>query len=55
MITLRKSYYADRINYYEDLLSKNPKDKNALLELAQFYTYNNDYSLAVKLYQKLFS
>ena len=49
--TLRKSYYADRINYYEDLLSKNPKDKKALLELAKYYSYNNDYDLAVKLYK----
>ena len=49
--TFRKSYYADRINYYEDILSKNPKDKKALLELAKYYSYNNDYDLAVKLYK----
>ena len=49
--TLRKSYYTDRINYYEDRLSKNPTDRKALLELAKYYSYNNDYSLAVKLYQ----
>jgi Flp pilus assembly protein TadD len=49
--TLRKSYYADRISYYENLLSKNPKDKKALLELARYYSYNNDYDLAVKLYK----
>ena len=49
--TLRKSYYADRINYYENLLSKNPKDKKALLELAKYYSYDNDYDLAVKLYK----
>ena len=49
--TLRKSYYADKIRYYEDLLSKNPKDKKAILELAKYYTYNNDYGLASKLYK----
>lgn len=49
--SMRKSYYANRIQYYEDILSKNPKDKKALLELAKFYTYNNDYNLAVQLYK----
>jgi tetratricopeptide (TPR) repeat protein len=49
--TLRKSYYADRIKYYEDRLSKNPSDKKAFLELAKYYSYNSDYNQAVKLYK----
>ena len=49
--SLRKSFYADRIKYYEDQLSKNPSDKKALLELAKYYSYNNDYNLAIKLYK----
>lgn len=53
--TLRKSYYADRIRFYEDQLSKDPANKKALLELAKFYSYNNDYSLAVNLYNSYLS
>ena len=49
--TLRKSYYADRIRFYEEKLSKDPADKEALLELAKFYSYNNDYTLAANLYK----
>jgi Flp pilus assembly protein TadD len=49
--SLRKSYYADKIKYYEDILSKNPNDKKALLELAKFYNYNGDYSSAANLYK----
>jgi tetratricopeptide (TPR) repeat protein len=49
--TLRKSYYADRIRFYEEQLSKDPANKKALLELAKFYSYNNDYTLAVNLYK----
>jgi|WetSurMetagenome_2_1015567.scaffolds.fasta_scaffold07075_2 tetratricopeptide (TPR) repeat protein len=49
--TLRKSFYADRINYYEDQLSKDPTNKNALFELAKYYSYNNDYNLAANLYK----
>lgn len=48
--TLRKSYYADRIRYYEDKLSRNPNDKKSLLELAKFYSYNGDFNLAANLY-----
>ena len=51
--TLRKSYYADRIRFYEEQLSKDPANKEALLELAKFYSYNNDYTLAVNLYKEL--
>ena len=49
--TLRKSFYADRINFYEDQLSKDPTNKKALLELAKYYSYNNDYNLAANLYK----
>jgi Flp pilus assembly protein TadD len=49
--TLRKSYYADRIRFYEEQLSKDPTNKKALLELAKFYSYNKDYTLAVNLYK----
>ena len=49
--TLRKSYYADRINFYEDQLSKDPTNKKALLELAKYYSHNNDYDLAANLYK----
>ncbi len=49
--TLRKSYYADRIRFYEEKLSKDPANKEALLELAKFYSYNNNYTLAANLYK----
>ena len=53
--TLRKSYYADRIRFYEEKLSKDPSNKEALLELAKFYSYNQDYTLAVNLYKSYLS
>ena len=53
--SLRKSYYADRIKYYEDILSKNPEDKKALLELAKFHSYNQDYDLSLLYYRKYLS
>jgi Flp pilus assembly protein TadD len=49
--TLRKSYYTDRIRFYEEKLSKDPSNKEALLELAKFYSYNQDYTLAANLYK----
>ncbi len=53
--SLRKSYYADRIRFYEEKLSKDPANKDALLELAKFYSYNQDYTLAVNLYKSYLS
>jgi len=53
--TLRKSYYADRIRFYEEQLRKDPANKEALLELAKFYSYNNDYILAANLYNSYLS
>lgn len=52
VISLRKSYYANRINYLEDILRNNPGDKKSLLELARFYTYNGDYVPASNLYKE---
>jgi len=49
--TLRKSYYADRIRLLEEKLSKTPSNKETLLELANYYSYNNNYDLAVNLYK----
>jgi Flp pilus assembly protein TadD len=49
--TLRKSYYADRIRLLEEKLSKTPSNKETLLELANYYSYNSDYDLAVNLYK----
>ncbi len=51
VISLRKAYYADRINYYKNLLSKNFNDKKALTELAKYYSYNQDYDSAIQLYR----
>jgi len=53
--TLRKSYYVDRIRFYEDQLGKDPSNKEALLELAKFYSYNQDYTLAANLYKSYLS
>jgi tetratricopeptide (TPR) repeat protein len=53
--TLRKSYYADRIRFYEDQLSKDPSNKEALLELAKYYSYTNDYTLSANLYKNYLS
>ncbi|MFZ1517845.1 MAG: tetratricopeptide repeat protein [Ignavibacteriaceae bacterium] len=49
--TLRNSYYADRIKYFNDLLSKNPNDTKSILELAKYYSYNGDFNLAINLYK----
>lgn len=49
--TLRKSYYEDRIRFYEEQLHKDPSNKDALLELAKYYSYNQDYTLAANLYR----
>ncbi len=51
VITLRKSYYENRIKYYQDLLKKNPDNKKALLELGNYYSYNGDYDLALMIYK----
>ena len=53
--TLRKSYYADRIRFYEEQLSKDPSNKEALLELAKYYSYTNDYTLSGNLYKSYLS
>lgn len=53
--SLRKSYYANRIQYFEDLLNKNPNDKKSLLESAKFYTYSGYLILASKLYKDYLS
>lgn len=49
--TLRKLYYADRIKYYKDLLSKNSNNRKALAELGNLYSNNRDYDLAIQLYE----
>lgn len=51
VISLRKTYYNDRINYYKNLLSKDSNNKKALIELGKFYSYNKDYDLAIQLYR----
>lgn len=52
LTALRTSYYSDRIRYFEDLLIKNPENKNALLELGRFYSYQEEYDLALQYYRK---
>ncbi len=49
---LSNSYYSDKVNYYEDLLSKNPDNKTALLELAKYYSYKQEYDNSIKLYNR---
>ena len=51
VMKLKKSYYDDKIKYYQDKLSKNPGDKKTLLELGKYYTYNSDYNLALNVYK----
>jgi tetratricopeptide (TPR) repeat protein len=48
--TLKKSYYSNRIKYFEELLGKNSDNKKALLELGKFYSYNDNYDLALQIY-----
>lgn len=55
VLTLRKSYYADRISFYEEQLSKDPSNKEALLELAKYYSYTNEYTLSANLYKSYLS
>mgnify|MGYP001315030874 FL=1 len=50
--TLKKSYYADKIKYYEEQLLKDPTNKKNLLELAKFYSLNNNYLSAEDTYKK---
>lgn len=52
---LSNSFYSDKINYYEDLLSIEPKNTKAMLELAKFYSYKQEYVRAVNYYQKYLS
>lgn len=49
--TLRNSYYTAKIEYYKNLLSKNPNNKKTLLELGKYYSYNKDYESAINLYK----
>jgi tetratricopeptide (TPR) repeat protein len=53
--SLQKSYYADRIKYLETQLIKDPTNKKALLELAKFYSLNNNLSSAENIYKKYLS
>ena len=53
--TLKKAYYADRIKYLEQQLLKDPNNKKVLLELAKFYSLNNDYQSAENIYKKYLS
>lgn len=50
--SLRKSFYADRKKYFEEVLSKNPKDKKALLGLGDLHLFDKDYDLALKYYNQ---
>ncbi len=51
IMTLRKSYYADRINYYKNLLDKDSNNRKAIIELGKFYLYSKDYDLTIQLYR----
>ncbi|HCY76421.1 MAG TPA: hypothetical protein DHV28_10910 [Ignavibacteriales bacterium] len=53
--TLKKSYYAERIKFYEDQLKKDSGNKKALIELAKFYSYNQDFALSINLYKTYLS
>ncbi|MBK7629785.1 MAG: tetratricopeptide repeat protein [Ignavibacteriales bacterium] len=53
--TLKKSYYVEKIKYFEDQLIKDPTNKMALLELAKFYSLNNDYTSAENIYRHYLS
>ena len=52
---LSNSFYSKKINYYEDLLSRDPNNKEAMLELAKYYSYKQEYVHAVNYYQKYLS
>lgn len=52
LTTLKKSYYADKIKHYEEQLLKDPTNKKNLLELAKFYSLNNNYLSAEDTYKK---
>ena len=49
---LSNSFYSNKINYYEDLLSKDPNNQQALLELAKYYSYKKEYDKAVNFYKR---
>lgn len=51
--SLKNSYYSEKIKYYENILSNNPENKKALLELAKYYALISDYELSVNIYKKL--
>ena len=55
LTNLKKSYYAERIKYFEDQLIKDPTNKKALLELAKFYSLNSDFKSAENVYKKYLS
>ncbi|MDY0082437.1 MAG: tetratricopeptide repeat protein [Ignavibacteriaceae bacterium] len=52
ILLLSNSYYSDKVNYYEDILSKNPDNKTALLELAKYFSYKQEYDNSIKLYNR---
>ncbi|HMN17344.1 MAG TPA: tetratricopeptide repeat protein [Ignavibacteriaceae bacterium] len=52
VLLLSNSYYSDKLNYYHDILSKNPDDKTALLELAKYYSYKQEYDNAIQMYKR---
>ncbi|HEX7357780.1 MAG TPA: tetratricopeptide repeat protein [Ignavibacteriaceae bacterium] len=53
--SLRKLYYEDRIKFYKDQLKKDPGNKKTLIELAKFYSFNQEFDLAIDLYKNYLS
>lgn len=49
---LRKSFYAERKKYLEEVLSKKNNDKKALLELGELSSAEMEYDLALKYYNQ---
>ncbi len=45
-------YYTEQVKLLENKLLKSPADKKTLLELAKFYSLNNDYLSAENIYKK---
>ena len=47
----REKVYKNKIEYYRNRLSKNPKDKKAAYNLARYYTYTENYDSALAVYE----
>ncbi|HSL88191.1 MAG TPA: tetratricopeptide repeat protein [Ignavibacteriaceae bacterium] len=50
VLEYRNAYYKNKIDEYRILLSKNPDNTDALIQLGRYYSYQKEYELAKEMY-----